>query len=406
MSDSRFEYIGGGRQHPLPTSTFDIVFVHGLTGDCRDTWTHTNGEFWPNWLAEDFPTLNVYSAGYDSSIFISLLKGDGASLADRATMLLDRLLSRKTPNRPVLFVTHSLGGLIVKQMLRKSCDASSARRKRLAQSLIGVVFIATPNHGAQFAKSVNAVLQIVTSTSVRELSHGSSSLIDLGQWFSTWAAQKQITVECYYEIEKHKSVLVVDQITANPNVLGCDPVALQADHVSITKLESRESQLYQSLHSILSEITSTINAESNSELTSSGSDEIESEFKTYIEQAAEDRRNLAQKLADAGRQHEISRAERQKEKFSMTLQRSIAQPAAVRRYTRLMSNIETRFHRHIVPAIRAGQPPEVIDDLVQECVLDPCLKADDAEGGDSTATTIDSAYYYLAGNCHIGWDNG
>jgi hypothetical protein len=71
-----------------------------------------------------------------------------------------------------------------------------------------------------------------------------------------------------------------------------------------------------------------------------------------------------------------------------------------------MSNIETRFHRHVVPAICAGQTSEAIDGLVQENVLDPCLKADDADGGDSTAAVVDSAYYYLAGNCHIGWDNG
>ncbi|WP_292717254.1 ABC-three component system protein [Mesorhizobium sp.] len=404
MSDSRFEYVGGARKNPSPKAIFDVVFVHGLTGDYRETWTHKNGTFWPRWLADDFSSLNVYSAGYDSSIFLNFLKGDGASLADRATMLLDRLLSRKAPNRPILFITHSLGGLIVKQMLRKSHDASNVRRKRLCKNLAGVVFIATPHQGAQFAKSVNSVLQILTSKSVKELSHGADSLIDLGQWFSNWASEASVKIECYYEVEKHKGILVVDQMTANPNVLGCDPVAVQADHVSITKLEDRNAQLYQSLFAIIEEIASQSCPGAGS--ASSGGGQIENEFDTYTTHAAGDRRTLAQKLRGAHREHEITRAERQKERFSMTLQRSIAQPAAVRRYTRLMANIETRFHRYVVPAIAAGRDAEAIDALVQENVLDPCLKAHDADGDDSTPAVVDSAYYYLAGNCHIGWDHG
>ena len=36
----------------------DIVFIHGLTGDCVETWTSKNGTediYWPEWLGEDFP---------------------------------------------------------------------------------------------------------------------------------------------------------------------------------------------------------------------------------------------------------------------------------------------------------------------------------------------------------------
>ena len=405
MTDSRFEYIGGARPKPLPSAILDIVFVHGLTGDHRDTWTHPNGMFWPDWLADDYPAVNVYSSGYDSSVFAGLLKGGGANLSDQATMLLDRLSSRKTSNLPTLFITHSLGGLIVKQMLRKSCDGSNERRKRLCKKALGVVFIATPHQGANFASSINAILHIATSKVLKELSQGYEPLIDLGQWFSTWAADSKINVECYYEVESHKGILVVDQMTVNPHVYGCDPVAIQADHIQIAKLESRDSQLYQSLCSVIDEIVTRARSDSDGgSVPTEGV--LESEFKTYVEHAAEDRRTLAQKLTDAGREHEISRAERQKERFSMTLQRSIAQPAAVRRYTRLMSGIETRFHRHVAPAILAGQPAHEIDVLIQENVLDPCLKADDQDSGDGTPAVIDSAYYYLAGNCHIGWDNG
>ena len=404
MSDSKLEYIGDGRDKPCPEAPFDIVFVHGLTGDLKDTWTHTNGEYWPGWLAHDFPTVNVYSAGYDSGIFASFVKGGGASLADRATILLDRIASRPSRDRPVLFITHSLGGLIVKQLLRKSVDAASERRKQICRKTLGVMFIATPHQGAGFAKVVNQIIGLTTTKTVRELERGSDQLLDLSAWFSNWAGSSEISVDCYYEIEKTKGVLVVDQITANPNVLGCDPVAVHADHIGITKLADRDAQLYLSVSTIITDLLAKIDASTNGSGGAIGA-VIDSEFNAFTSQAPADRRTLAEKLAAAGRESQIGWAEKQKERFSMTLQRNIAQPSAIRRYTRLMSNIETRFQRHVAPMVADAQEPQVIDAALQEAVLDPCLKAHDADGGDGTSGLVDSAFYYLAGNCHVSWDH-
>ncbi len=404
MADSRLEYVGTSRQKPSPDAPFDVVFVHGVTGDCYDTWTHSNGEFWPEWIAGDFGDLNVYSVGYDSSFTGSLKKGAGASLADLATILLDRLANRVAPDRPLVFVTHSLGGLIVKQMLRKAHDASNDRRRRIAKLTRAVVFIATPHAGAQLAKVVTAVFRTAASKSVRELEYRADALIELGQWFSSWAAPNFIKVECYYEVEKYNGALIVDQVTANPNVFGCDPVAIQANHVSITKLESRDAQLYQSICGFLRSLLDGI-ASTDLDANPGVSEDIANEFAVYTAQAPSDRRTLAQKLADAGREHEITRAEQQKERFAMTLQRNIAQPAAVRQYTRLMSNIETRFHRYVTPLIAVDADNQTVDNALQDQVLDAALKAHDADGADGTSALVDSALYYLAGNCHVGWDN-
>ena len=404
MADSRFEYVGI-RPKPSAEALFDVVFVHGLTGDCFDTWTHSNGEFWPKWVAHDFEDVNVYSAGYDSSLIGSLKKGNGASLSDRATILLDRLGSRVAPDRPIVFITHSLGGLVVKQMLRKAQDASSERRKRIGASTRATIFIATPHSGSHLSKAVNSLVRIATSKSVRELEYRADALLDLTQWFSTYATNNNIKVESYYEIEKYLGNLIVDQVTANPNVFGCDPIAIQADHVSITKLENRDAQLYQSVCSFLRSLLDEIKT-SGGGLDGGVGDEIASEFAAYTTQAPVDRRTLAQKLTDAERSHLISRAEAQKERFAMTLHRNIAQPSAVRRYTRLMSNIETRFHRHVTPLIARGADNQTVDAALQDQVLDASLKADDADGAEGTPALVDRAFYYLAGNCHVSWDNG
>jgi protein SERAC1 len=400
MSDSRFEFVCGAREVPSNDAIMDVVFIHGLNGDCLGTWTHDNEEFWPRWLAENHPSINFYTAGYDSRFTTKILKGDGAGLVDVATMLLDRLISRKTKTKPLLFIAHSFGGLIVKQLLRKSSEASNGRRKRICDQTRGVVFIGTPHQGAQLATSLQNLFSIALSRQVKDLAYAGSPLVDLSQWFSNWAPQVQLSVWSYYEVDRVGGTLVVDQVTANPNVLGCDPVALQANHIEMVKLKDRSAQLYQSLCSLIQDTVDSIETDLPDD---KAKQVLNDELNTYTTHASADRRSLAEKLTAAGRSDEIARAERQKERFSMDLQRGIVQPAAVRRYTRLLSNIETRFQRHVAPAIAAGNTRAIIDNLVQNSVLDPSLSADDADGGSGTQSYIESAYYYLAGNCHIGW---
>lgn len=88
----------------------------------------------------------------------------------------------------------------------------------------------------------------------------------------------------------------------------------------------------------------------------------------------------------------------------MALRRNIAQPAAVTRYTRLMSEVESRFNRHVARAIAAGACAEAIDVVIQNDVISPCA-ALESDGEAITAGLIDGALYYLAGNCHVAWDN-
>ena len=48
----------------------DVVFVHGLTGDSRKTWSNEAGdEFWPCWLKSDLDKVSVYTLGYPARLF-------------------------------------------------------------------------------------------------------------------------------------------------------------------------------------------------------------------------------------------------------------------------------------------------------------------------------------------------
>jgi len=134
--------------------------------------------------------------------------------------------------------------------------------------------------------------------------------------------------------------------------------------------------------------------------------EILADFQYYMTPADEDRRDLEQKLSDAGRSYAISGAKRKKERFNMALQRHIAQPSAVTQYAKLMADVESRFNRHVAREIAHGADIAAVDRFVQEQVVEPCVSSHSTREGQITAGLVDGALYYLAGNCHLAWDHG
>jgi len=64
---------------------------------------------------------------------------------------------------------------------------------------------------------------------------------------------RPVTIRAYYETDKTKGLTVVDKVTANPHVHGCEPIALPSDHIGMCKPLSREAQLYQSMSGLLRE---------------------------------------------------------------------------------------------------------------------------------------------------------
>src|SRR3546814_20041188 len=118
-----------------PPAVLDIVFVHGLGGDQFETWRSSEEESWLEWLATDFPTCRIFTVGYDSTKFASVLSGDGASIKDLALIMAHGLASRAEGAPHTLLVAHSLGCLIVKQTLRLFIGALRPDSIKLSEQL-------------------------------------------------------------------------------------------------------------------------------------------------------------------------------------------------------------------------------------------------------------------------------
>ena len=399
----------------------DIVFVHGLGGDRIATWQHSDETFWPRWLSEDFPKCRVFVAGYETSKFASLRSGGGASVQDLAGSLVDEISVIERPAGQILLIAHSLGGLVAKQMLRRCSDTVNDEFRAVGRAVKAVVFMGTPHAGAQLATTMDSILRNYKSTQTKQLSYADEALIDLNEFFRNYASQNDLKIKVYYETKKTWGIQVVDRVTANPNVLGVEPIAIEADHICICKPESRDDKLYKSVSSFVRQLVENCETTGNARIDNNDagrsvddgvadleighvSAEMLNEFEYFTTVAEDDRRSLEQKLGDAKRKFQIRPAKRAKERFAMALQRNIAQPSAVARYTRLMADVESRYNRHILKIISSGGNLSEVDAAIQKEVLDPCTASHSTDDHATSANLVDGALYYLAGNCHLAFD--
>lgn len=118
-----------------------IVFVHGIHGS-RESWRAPNGSYWPDMIKTDphFAYSDVVVAEYPSPS--SNGKMSSTQLADALWTRLRQ--DHVWEHREVVFLAHSLGGIIVEEMLlRHPTDAARVRF---------VVSYGTPHEGSTVAR--------------------------------------------------------------------------------------------------------------------------------------------------------------------------------------------------------------------------------------------------------------
>jgi pimeloyl-ACP methyl ester carboxylesterase len=139
----------------------DVIFIHGLNGDERSTWQFEKTPSWQTWLSDALPEANIWSLGY--GLTSSWLRGGSIPLTDRAINVLATLSVELREDRLIVFVCHSYGGLLVKQLLRTSREIAPEYAD-LMKRVRGVVFLGTPHTGSGVAEYSLALRKILRSS--------------------------------------------------------------------------------------------------------------------------------------------------------------------------------------------------------------------------------------------------
>ncbi|MEH1913763.1 AAA-like domain-containing protein [Nostoc sp.] len=227
-----------------PKRRGDVIFVHGLGGHARGTWhpqeLRNDDNFWLTWLAQERPDLGIWSFGYKAEPFE--WRGSTMPLFDRASNLQEYLEVSDIGKYPIIFIAHSMGGLLVKEMLR---NAQTFQKKAVIQQTKGIVFLSTPHTGSHLANLVDKISILArTTVSVNELKAHIPQLRQLNEWYRQNVDSLEITTKVYYETKPTQGFLVVDPDSANPGIKDVQPTATDDDHLSITKPKSTENLVY------------------------------------------------------------------------------------------------------------------------------------------------------------------
>ncbi|XP_075532590.1 protein SERAC1-like isoform X1 [Dermacentor variabilis] len=281
-----------------PSVSADIIFVHGLLGSVFKTWRqhdsqdlgkltklesllepsvsavrssackitvdHTSPralamherytKCWPkSWLAEDIPNTRILALDYDT--YLSQwspncpLEPKKRTLFSRATDMLAKLHQAGVGERPIIWITHSMGGLLVKEMLALASE--SPKYKGIAGNTSGVVFYAVPHRGADLGDFTTSFkLLLLPSVEVQELEKDSPHLLEIHDKFEKLV--KKFSIPCLSFGESVKTLLGFRMSKVLVPVESADPgfgdfFVVDTSHLDICKPHRWSSFSYQLL---------------------------------------------------------------------------------------------------------------------------------------------------------------
>ena len=244
----------------------DFIFVHGLGGGSRKTWSKTGSvtDYWPqDWLPKDpaFSTVRVHSFGYDSDWVRG--KDNCLDIHQFGKLLLGEMSvspSLSQANTSIVLIGHSMGGLVIKKayMLARQGAAQHALTERFHT----MYFLATPHRGSDSAKLLNNILHFAYSSRayVADLERGSGAVQSINDEFRNYSID--VDLWSFYETQKLKlgviSTLIVDPDSATLGYPGERQMPVNADHRSICKFDSPTDPNYLILRNALASTVQVI----------------------------------------------------------------------------------------------------------------------------------------------------
>ncbi|KAK4042951.1 hypothetical protein C8A01DRAFT_32894 [Parachaetomium inaequale] len=275
---SRFELTAVYRH---PQAKADIVLVHGLNGAPEKTWTASNGVYWPvdllpASLKDQHANVLVY--GYNADVYGGFWERPAKSPSDNfvhhhaqtlVTSLTHYRMSEGTERNPIIWVVHSLGGIVTKRALLYSNDLRDPNQEDLRSiyvSTYGIIFLGTPHNGSNAAAWGGIIQRMADSVVPRKIFESesvllkslkkdnetlqqiSSHFLDIYQRFKIHMAHENQKTDV-----KGSKILVVDASSASPQLVGVTYYGIEATHSRMCKFDSENAPGYRTVSTAIRE---------------------------------------------------------------------------------------------------------------------------------------------------------
>lgn len=249
-------------------ATVDICFIHGLAGDREMTWTAPGkSDPWPKTLLPTkFPKARILTFGYDAYVVNKGVAGQNR-LAGHAVSLVNDLTAERTRTeqgscRNLIFVAHSLGGLVCKKALLYSRDNPDTHLRGVYECTKGIIFMGTPHGGSFMARLAKTPLEAfgifksVNTSLIEVLTSNNQLLRDIQDQFLLMIRGvrrlngQPIQVVCFYEeLPMDVGYCVVPQDSAI--LPGYINQSIRANHNDMVKFDSEDDSSFKRVHAEL-----------------------------------------------------------------------------------------------------------------------------------------------------------
>ncbi|MCJ1479379.1 hypothetical protein MMC13_008064 [Lambiella insularis] len=243
----------------------DIVAVHGLNGHPHRTWTSEQSKkSWlsdPEMLPKVLTNARILTWGYNADV-TALLGGTSSDrILQHAQTLVAQLGADReievAEERPIIFVCHSLGGIIVKRALAYSASRTSkniAHLHSIFVSTFAVLFLGTPHNGSDKVKLASTAQRIISAVAPKKildtnsqlldaLREGSETLQNVTDMFAP--LMRQFHIFFFWEQEKtdlgYTKDYVVEENSAAPILDNTERSGIAANHSQMCKFERTSS---------------------------------------------------------------------------------------------------------------------------------------------------------------------
>ncbi|KAJ5609830.1 Alpha/Beta hydrolase protein [Penicillium herquei] len=240
--------------HECEEATVDICFIHGLTGNRESTWTAEGQSVpWPKLLLPSvLKTARIITYGYDAYVVRGSVAGS-ERLIDHATNLLNDLANDRAcdnaSSRALIFVCHSLGGLVCKKAILSSCNNPEPHLRDIFDCTKGIIFMGTPHKGswmADWSKISVKALGIVKSTNASLLDNLKTNnqlleAIQVDFWSMVREQQRNgrsIEIACFFE------ALPLPVFGVVATLEGYSSFSIHANHSQMVKFSSADDNGY------------------------------------------------------------------------------------------------------------------------------------------------------------------
>lgn len=235
-----------------PDEPRTIVFVHGLIGDPVLTFKHpTADKSWPSMMAVDNRILR--SGSRLSDYRIGLLsydtnEGSGLTVEELAARVLTHLtaVGLHDSSEELIFVTHSLGGIIMKRVL--TLASQNPRWQKLAERTTLMFLISSPSSGSPAATAAKylpslfkkANRQVLDLTDIDDNTYLQSTH---NAWELFLQRRPRPHILCAYEKRETYGIKIVPLAYAD-SACGGLRRAEDTNHIDIVKPRSRDASIY------------------------------------------------------------------------------------------------------------------------------------------------------------------